>query len=420
MFRGEQIVEKKDPTVLRTLTIGVPVHNEEAALPAFFESLVKAINELPRSVDVEVIFCLNGSTDGSEKLLREHTGGSTRMSNMQIIESQAGKMNAQQEIVAKRGFKGPICFADSDIVMEPNTLRALMQKIESDPKCQVAYAHVEPYYDGAQAKNDATQFSDILFTHYNYRKFQPSRNYFHGRTFMLRDSSMLEDINKDLDERVKRVANEENPWYVTHLGLDKGPLVDDIYLSRAIVHEHGVGAISEVADARIWFHPPSRIEDYFRVIERTQAEIKRLDLLYPEHAYIQDTVFKREFRDAALYMPEGERLKYRMLIELETCIRERANQALIPPDEKQHQLAASHWMRAGSTKKPFPIETEGHAGVKFAGPDKGIFIAQENLAANNTSEVFAQNAGELPSTTTPIAPAKVNGPDHDEHAPKVH
>ena len=335
----------------KTLTVGVPVHNEEQSLPTFFENLVYAIEELPRNVDVEVIFCVNGCTDGSEAFLKEQTRKSDRIASMSVIESEPGKMNAQLAIVQEREFDGPLCFADADIAMTRPTLKALYETLEEDEDCQVAYARVEPFYDN-QENGHESSFNDLLFTHYKYREHQPQRNYFHGRTFMLRDDSYLRNMDTDLDERIQRVREEENPWYMENLGIEKGPLVDDIYLSRMIVADHGPQAITEVREATIYFHPPTSIEDYSRVLERTAAEIKRLDLLYPEHAALQESVFRRQFNDAHLYMPQGERLKYRMLQDLERTLRRHIQSAITPPDEKEGQLfGVSHWLRAGSTKK---------------------------------------------------------------------
>jgi len=334
----------------KSLTIGVPVHNEEEALPTFFENLVHAIQELPRNVDVEVIFCVNGCTDSSEALLREQTRNSSRIADMKIIESEPGKMNAQVAIVNAREYDGPMCFADADIAMTRPTLKALYNTIESAPDCQVAYSRVEPFYD-KDANGSETAFNDLLFTHYKYREHQPQRSYFHGRTFMMRDDSYLRDMGLGLDERIERVREEEDPWYMDNLGIEKGPMIDDIYLSRAIVFDHGAEAITEVPGATVYFNPPTSIEDYSRVLERTASEIKRLDLLYPEHAELQDSVFKREFNDANLYMPQGERLKYRMLQDLERTLKRHIDAAITPPDQKEGALfGVSHWLRAGTTK----------------------------------------------------------------------
>ncbi len=337
----------------KTLTIGVPVYNEERSLPSFFENLVHAVKALPRNIDVEVIFCVNGCEDGSEALLKEQTRNSSDMASMRVIESEPGKMNAQMAIVENREFDGPICFADADIIMNPATLKSLYEALEKDDDCQVSYAKVEPFYDGL-TNGDDTAFNDLLFTHYKYREHQPERSYFHGRTFMLRDDSYLRDVNIDLDERVQRVRDEENPWYVEHLGLNKGPLIDDIYLSRAIVADHGAGAITKVDEAKIHFHPPTSIDDYSRVLERTAAEIKRLDLLFPEHAHLQESVFQRQFNDAKLFMPQGERLKYRMLKDLERTLTRHIESSLVPPDEKDgQQFGVAHWLTAGTTKREY-------------------------------------------------------------------
>lgn len=331
------------------LTIGVPVFNEEQSLPDSYASLVEAIHHLPRNVNVEVVYCLNGCTDGSENLLRNMTIASRRMENMAIIESAPGKMNAQQAILAQRNFKdAPVCFADADITMAPSTLMALYQRLATDPHCQVAYARVEPHYPG-----QPTPFQDLLLSHYLYRKHQPPRNYIHGRTFMMRDSGLLEHMNDDLGERLEQVRSN-SPEYVSFLGLEDGPKIDDIYLSRIIVAKYGLNAIAEVTDAEVAFHPPATFEDYIRVMERTLTEIKRLDVLYPEHAHLQDTTFRRDFDTVSPSFPEGMRRNLLLLRELECVLKKRIEASLIPPSSCQdHEIARQPWVRAGSTKQAF-------------------------------------------------------------------
>ncbi|MCB1591286.1 MAG: glycosyltransferase family 2 protein [Alphaproteobacteria bacterium] len=365
---------------LSTLTIGIPVHDEERSLPDSYASLVEAINRLPKYVQVEVIYCVNGCTDKSEHILRNMTQGSRRMDDFKVIESEPGKMNAQKAIVANRRFKdGPICFADADILMGHMALAALYKKLTDDPECMVSYAHVEPYYDG-ESDPSLSAFPDLLFTHYNYRKHQPPRSYFHGRTFMMRDAHHIEEMGLDLDKRVARVM-EMDPWFVEHLHLEDGPLVDDIYLSRVIVAEHGVDAIVEVPEAQILFHPPTTVEDFFHVIDRTRTEIKRLDLLYPEHAPIQKEHFRRAFEDASIYMPEGERMKLRLLREIEDAFSRRIDEGLMSPTERKNPLAQTHWVHARTTKQSFGLVTDSFLS---ASPDA---LINQGLKSVKTGDV---------------------------------
>ena len=335
---------------LQTLTIGIPVYNEEQSLPCSFTSLAEAINQLPRNVNVEVIYCLNGCTDDSGKILRDLAENGPRIERLEIMTSEPGKMNAQLAILGKRTFNdGMICFADADIVMEPQTLVALMGKLQQDQNCQAAYAHVEPH-----VPNHPSLFQDLLLAHYISRVKQPPRNYIHGRTFMMRDGSLLETMRDDLPQRVERVRNEENPWFMGHLGLEEGPKVDDIYLSRVIAHKYGPNAISQVQGATIHFHPPESLEDYIGVMDRTLTEIRRLDLLYPEHRYLQETVFRRDFDNANNpTLPADTRRQLGLLIEIERVHCNLIKDSLTPPDMRVNELGSKPWVSAPTTKKSF-------------------------------------------------------------------
>lgn len=353
------------------LTIGIPVYNEEQSLPDSYASLVEAIYQLPRNMNVEVIYCLNGCTDGSEKLLRDMTIASRRMENLAVIESAPGKMNAQLAILKARTNKdAPICFADADIVMSAQTLLALHTKLATDPNCQVAYARVEPHYPG-----QPSPFQDLLLSHYLSRKHQPPRNYIHGRTFMMRDSSLLEHMNDDLAERLEQ-AQRDHPEYVGFLGLKDGPKIDDIYLSRAVVAKHGLRAIAEVHDAEAQFHPPATFEDFIRVMERTRTEIKRLDILYPEHAHLQETVFRRDFDNVNPSFPENIRRNLVLLRELEAALMKRIDASLIPGSgSPDNEFAVKPWVRASTTKQGFGnggalINAEAMGFPPAPGPDQ--------------------------------------------------
>src|SRR5712671_1712199 len=58
------------------LSVVVPVYNERPGLAAFHKSLVDALVKLD-SLDYEIIYCDDGSSDGTDELVREwHTGHS--------------------------------------------------------------------------------------------------------------------------------------------------------------------------------------------------------------------------------------------------------------------------------------------------------------------------------------------------------
>lgn len=63
MNTGELVPE--GDTVTAVLSVVCPVHNEEACVPLFYERLIAALRPLEGSLDLELLFLNNRSTDGT-------------------------------------------------------------------------------------------------------------------------------------------------------------------------------------------------------------------------------------------------------------------------------------------------------------------------------------------------------------------
>jgi len=263
-----------------TLTIGIPIKNEEANVTAFVKSLqiaIKKANSVFSGLEIEVLFCFNGTTDNS-KFLTENILKSLYFINAQIIESAPGKLNAMCLISKVRRMKGWIGFIDADTKVDENCLVYLIDTLKSDKKLFLAYAHVEPIFIKRRSI-----LEKIQNTHYELRKYLSPRKHFHGRAFIMRTDCFL--------KTGLRQSKKYSEWI-----LKQGPLVDDIYLSRIIVHEFGLSSIKQNEKAIVSFSPPRNLRDFYFGQRRVLFEIKRLDLLYPEHAYLQSTYFRKIIR----------------------------------------------------------------------------------------------------------------------------
>lgn len=261
-----------------SLTIGVPIRNEEESLPIFIIGLKKALNRLNIEFPdllVELFFCLNGTTDKSEEILNLSLFNNI-FHNARIIHSEPGKINAILEIVKNRKLLlGYICFIDADIELDDSCLLNLFSDLKNNDGIFLTYSSVLPKQNGTKSF-----VQKIQNTHYSLRYRVSPRKYFHGRTYMMRSSILLEKNPKKL--------------FDTHWNLKDGPYVDDIYLSRLIVHNYGLEAIRENKKSKLWFLPPQTLKDFYLGQRRLMFEIKRLNLLYPEHSYIQLMFFKKK------------------------------------------------------------------------------------------------------------------------------
>lgn len=266
---------------LSSLTIGVPIRNEEKSLPKFIKSLAYAIEKLevefPR-FPFEVIFCINDTIDKSSEILSSSLNVTT-IKNSQIIESNSGKINAIQEIINRRILQnGAICFIDADVELDEFCVVNLLKELQINKKVFLAYSTIL-----AKSENKRSFIQIVQDAHYSLRSNLNPRKYFHGRAYMMRNSHFLKN-------KPRTLSNHQ------HWRLNEGPLVDDIYLSRLIVHSYGLGSIKECKDSKLWFSSPKNLKDLYFGQRRLLLEIKRLNLLFPEHEYIQTIHFKKNIR----------------------------------------------------------------------------------------------------------------------------
>lgn len=283
-------IKKEDEFIIsntRQLTIGIPVRNEEETIDEFMRSLQVAIKSMDKDIAIEIIVCLNGSSDNSEQivdnLIKELA---TSKIELQKIYSAEGKINAQNAIVQARKFSGFICFFDADVLLDKNCLAILWNTMISESFLQVVYVQVQPII----AKH-GTVIEWLQSIHYKHPEILTSRKYFHGRGYMLRSYKEYKLVTED------KQSNNIDKYYC--LRLEKGPLIDDVYLSRVIVHECGLDSIREAKNAVVYFIPPCTLYDFYQGQKRLMLEILRLNLLFPEHIYLQKNHFARHINYSA-------------------------------------------------------------------------------------------------------------------------
>src|SRR5204862_953195 len=93
-------------------------------------------------------------------------------------------------------------------------------------------------------------------TVYNFADYHPDvvrrGRYLCGRAFAIRHYE-VPVASPHAPQANRRVAG--------YLGLDRGPLVDDSFLSRALVKQYGTEAIHHAEAARVYFQPIPRLRD---------------------------------------------------------------------------------------------------------------------------------------------------------------
>ncbi len=263
------------------ITIGVAIRFEPPeSLTDFCRRLERAARVLDSSVETEVIFCLNAADPATESFVKKQAAALDSFSlPFRAIHSKPGKIHAHRAVAGSRDFSGSLLFCDADIEFGEGIFLLLHRALEESRESFATYAEVE-------AKPDTGCLLGRLQQHFYSRKRRlPLRRHLHGRCFLLR--SWLEEFCPETCD-----VHSHAPG---HLNLESGPTVDDIHYSRVIAHRFGPEGIRRVPEAKVAYAPPHSWGELYRDTFRTEYELARLSLLFPEHNYLQKDVFARKW-----------------------------------------------------------------------------------------------------------------------------
>lgn len=184
--------------------------------------------------------------------------------------------------------------------------------MEVNPSLKVAYSSVKILNHGYE-----TIVEWIESVHYAFPHFLTPRKYFHGRGYFIRSTELFFLSDEERERANQLNAKKRYAW----MRLNAGPLVDDIHLSRALVHRYGPESIQEVPDAVVEFTAPRTIRDFYHGQRRLLIELRRLDALFPEHAHLQKD-FERKPEHKHLRKASFDvRFHHFLYRSMEKCIR---------------------------------------------------------------------------------------------------
>ena len=323
-----------------SLTIGIPVRNESRTLERFVGSLSLSVDFLLAHVVVETIICVNGSTDDSEaianQLIQKYSG--SRL-NLSVVYSREGKMEAQRTIILSRRLRGMTSFFDADIIVHRYCLLNLWDAMEANPHLQIAYACVKILNHGYE-----TIVEWITSVHYAFPHFLTPRKYFHGRGYFTRSTELFFLSNEEKERANQLNAKKHYAW----MRLNAGPLVDDIHLSRALVHRYGTESLQEIPNAVVEFITPRTIKDFYYGQRRLIIELRRLDAMFPEHAHLQKDFERKPERKHLRQASFDVRFHHFLYRLMEKCIRAMVRVEISFLTRRRH--LENFWIPLESTK----------------------------------------------------------------------
>jgi glycosyltransferase involved in cell wall biosynthesis len=278
---------------MTSVPVIVCAKNEERALGPTLEALLAACEhaEEQGSFTYDVRVVLDDTTDGSATVARRHP-------RVTILESSGGKVEAQRTgLRAQAGAPAPFAiFCDADVRPSEDALLALTRLLDARPEIQVATCPLRPL-----PPRRSTPLAAALHTYNLRRGFSSSRTWFNGKLFAMRGWDV--PARAELASRI--AALPVDPFY----DLAAGVVIDDIFLSRAVVLAHGPAALAETPSGEVLFRAPETWRGMHRYYRRMRRELERLDLLFPETV----TAHRRHGRRRADLLPDAplrERVHY--------------------------------------------------------------------------------------------------------------
>jgi len=244
------------PTII-PLTIAA--RDEERALGPCLDSYLRAIvvAEAQLAIQIDPLVVLDDTVDGSAAIAASR--------GIRTIASTGGKVEAQRAGVRPGPFQ---LFGDADIVVDPDTLLALCTTMLDDDRVWVAFPDKRPL-----PPRRRTPIARALHVYNARRGFSSARAWFSGKLFAIRAWSAPDAAE------IARRARELPPSRFHDFAA---PLrVDDIYLSRRVVHDHGATSLRETAGV-VWFRAPETWLGMYRYYRRMRRELERIERLFPE------------------------------------------------------------------------------------------------------------------------------------------
>lgn len=238
----------------------ISAKNEASAIGPCLDSLMRSIGVAERTLPVAIDVCVvaDDCTDDTVALARGR--------GVEVVQSTGGKVEAMRAGARPGPFQ---IFSDADIIVTPDTIGALCTAMIERSSLQVAFPPKTPL-----PPRRTDPLCRALYLYNLHRGFSSSRTWFSGKLFAIRTFDM--PSRAEVQARARRLPIDR--FYDYRAGMR----VDDIFLSRAVLREHGPKALAETTEGTVWFRAPETFEGMYRYYRRMRLELERIDRLFPE------------------------------------------------------------------------------------------------------------------------------------------
>jgi len=246
-----------------------------------------------------LLVVLDDCRDRSAAVAAAHGASLLASTGGKVAALEAGRDELRRRALAN-GTSEPsgaflVC-ADADVVPAPALLVALDEALQ-DLDVHVAFPSKSPY-----RPRRGSLLARSLYTYNARQGFASRRTWFSGQSFAIRARDLVFPSAAEIAARAARLPPDG------FLRLETPLRTDDVYLSQALLHAHGLAAFRPVA-AEIGYRGPETLGGMYRRYRRMQAELARVRLLFPELAPVQKA-FGHRVSDLLASASRQERAHY--------------------------------------------------------------------------------------------------------------
>ncbi len=239
--------------------VTIAAKNEARCLGPCLDALLVAVGvAAARGIVCELLVVLDDCTDDTE--------GVARARSVRTLRSSGGKVEAQRAGLRDGPFN---IFVDADVLVEPPTLAALVETMLAQPDVIVAFPPRRPLPPVSRG-----WLGWALHVYNRERGFSSQRTWFNGKCFAMRGWHV--PTRAELAPRIARLPVDRFHDYAA------GMRIDDIYLSRRVVAEHGPTALLETREGCVVYRAPETLRGMYRYYRRMRMELDRVSALFPE------------------------------------------------------------------------------------------------------------------------------------------